>query len=78
VLINSVFLHANFLLKYYEVPLQIKVLKHIDKYRKHNLWNGGDINKKSGGLVAWKHDCRPKNEGALVLLISKPRIKPFS
>jgi hypothetical protein len=50
----------------YKVP--ISILDQMDKYRKHCLWNRGDINKKRGCLVAWKNATRTKNQGGLDIL----------
>lgn len=43
-------------------------MEQIDEYRKHGLWNGGDINKQGGYLVAWSKATRPKEEGELGIL----------
>jgi hypothetical protein len=43
----------------------ISILDQVDKYRKHCLWDKGDVNRKSGCLVAWKKATRPKNQGGL-------------
>jgi hypothetical protein len=32
--------------------MPISILEQVDKYRKHCLWNRGDVNKKGGCLVA--------------------------
>jgi hypothetical protein len=67
-LVNSV---LSALPTYYLCTLQmpIPILEHIDKYRKHFLWDKGDMNRKGGCLVAWKKACLPKDQGALALLI---------
>lgn len=44
------------------------VIKQVDKYRKHGLWRGGDINAKSPPEVAWEMVCVPKKEGGLGVL----------
>lgn len=41
------------------------VIKQIDKFRKHCLWRGLDINAKKPPKVAWKMVCKPKDEGGL-------------
>jgi hypothetical protein len=41
------------------------VLKQIDKYRKHCLLRGSDINAKTPQKVAWNLVCLPKSEGGL-------------
>jgi hypothetical protein len=43
----------------------ISILDQVDKYRKHCLWDKGDVNRKSGCLVAWKKATHPKNQGGL-------------
>jgi hypothetical protein len=45
------------------VPLII--LKQVDKYRRHCLWRGGDINAKKPLLAAWKMVTKPKAKGGL-------------
>jgi hypothetical protein len=37
----------------------------VDKYRRHCLWKGGDINSKKPPLVAWNMVTKPKNKGGL-------------
>lgn len=37
----------------------------VDKYRKHFLWDRGDLNKKGGCLVAWPEVCKSKAQGGL-------------
>jgi hypothetical protein len=44
------------------------VIAQIDKYRKHYLWRGADINTKSPPKVAWDLVCLPKSEGGLGVL----------
>jgi hypothetical protein len=44
------------------------VLHQIDKYRKHCLWRGADINAKTPPKVAWDSVCLPKSEGGLGVL----------
>lgn len=36
------------------------VVKQIDKYRKHCLWRGGDINAKNPSKAAWGMVCVKK------------------
>jgi hypothetical protein len=45
-----------------------KILKQIDKYKKKYLWNRGDLTKKGGHLVAWKHACCYEDEGGLGII----------
>jgi hypothetical protein len=44
------------------------VIAHIDKYRKHCLWRGADINAKSPPKAAWDKVCLQKSEGGLGVL----------
>ena len=44
------------------------VVKQIDKYRKHCLWRGADINAKQPPKAAWELVCLPKKEGGLGVL----------
>jgi len=41
------------------------VIEQIDKYRKHCLWRGSDINSKRPPKATWKLVCLPKEEGGL-------------
>lgn len=45
--------------------LPASVIEQIDKYRKHELWDNGDINRNGSCLVSWKKACRPKDQGGL-------------
>jgi hypothetical protein len=67
ILVNSVF---PALPTFYmcSITLPTELLEQIDKYRKHALWHGGDVKKKGGYLVAWKHACRSKEEGGLGII----------
>jgi len=44
------------------------VVKQIDKYRKHCLWRGSDINSRKPPKAAWPMVCLPKDEGGLGVL----------
>lgn len=44
------------------------VIKQIDKYRKHCLWRGADINSKKPPKAAWEIVCIPKEEGSLGII----------
>jgi hypothetical protein len=44
------------------------VIHQIDKYRKHCLWRGADINVKTPPKAAWNMVCLPKSEGGLGVL----------
>ena len=41
------------------------MIKQIDKFRKHYLWRGVDLNAKSPPKAAWHTVCLPKSEGDL-------------
>jgi hypothetical protein len=47
------------------IKVPIDILNQIDKYRKHYLWNGGDVNAKKSPLAAWKMVTKPKSKGGL-------------
>ena len=44
------------------------VIKQIDKFRKHCLWRGLDINNKKPPKVAWTLVCDSKENGGLGVL----------
>jgi hypothetical protein len=48
--------------------MPISILEQVDKYRKHCLWNRGDVNKKGGCLVAWRKATKPKYQGGLDII----------
>lgn len=50
------------------LKIPIEILEQLDKYRKHGLWNGGDVTKRGGCLVAWETTCRSKEEGGLGII----------
>jgi hypothetical protein len=35
------------------------VIKQIDKYRKHFLWRGANINAKTPPKASWEMECLP-------------------
>jgi len=43
----------------------------LDRYRKHCLWSGDDINRKGCCLAAWEATCVPKEEGGLGIINMK-------
>jgi hypothetical protein len=49
-----------------KVPKEI--WKQVDKYRRHCLWKGGDMQSKRPPLAAWKMVTRAKKKVALELL----------
>lgn len=67
-------LMVNFVLSalptFYMCTLKIpaSIIKQIDRYRMHGLWDGGDINRKGSCLVSWKKACRPKDQGGLGII----------
>lgn len=44
------------------------VIDQIDKYRKHCLWRGSNINAKGPPKAPWHLVCLPKDEGGLGVL----------
>jgi hypothetical protein len=58
---------------FYTCSLQLPptVLRQIDKYRKHCMWSGRYINRKSGCLAAWDIACRTKEEEGLDVINMK-------
>jgi hypothetical protein len=50
------------------IKLPPTIIKQIDKYRKHTLWKGFDLNAKKATWVAWTLATRPKKEGGLGIL----------
>jgi hypothetical protein len=44
------------------------VIKQIDKYRKHCIWRGSDLNNKKPSKAAWPLVCLPNLEGGLGVL----------
>ena len=44
------------------------VIKQIDKFRKHCLWRGANVNAKTPPKAAWNMVCLPKEEGGLGVL----------
>ena len=50
------------------IKIPCEVIKQIDKYRRHCLWRGSDINAKKPPLAAWKMVQKPKLKGGLGVL----------
>ena len=44
------------------------VIKQVDKYKKHCLWKGADLNAKNTPKAAWEMVTLPKKEGGLGVL----------
>jgi hypothetical protein len=64
ILVNSVKLSfPTFMMCSMKIP--IIVIEQINKYRRHCLWRGSDINSKKPPKAAWKMVCLPKEEGGL-------------
>jgi hypothetical protein len=45
-----------------------QIIKQIDKFRKHCLWRGSDLNNRKPCKAAWPLVCKPKIEGGLGVL----------
>jgi hypothetical protein len=66
-MVNSVLSSlTTFYLCSIKVPLTI--INQVDKYRRHCLWRGGDINAKKPPLTSWKMATLPKSKGGLSVL----------
>jgi hypothetical protein len=52
-----------------KVPKEI--WKQVDKYRRHCLWKGGDMQSKRPPLVAWKMVTRAKKGWPWSYLLEK-------
>jgi hypothetical protein len=50
------------------LKVPISILNQVDEYRRHDFWNGSDINSKKPPLVACKMVTRPKLEVGLGLI----------
>ena len=44
------------------------VIKQVDKYKKHSLWRGSDINDRTPSKATWELVCLPKEEAGLGVL----------
>jgi hypothetical protein len=53
----------TFFMSTLKVP--IAIINQIDRYMRHCLWRGGDLNAKKPPLAAWKMVCKPKRKGGL-------------
>jgi hypothetical protein len=49
----------------YSIKIPVEILNQIDKYRRHCLWRGSDLNARKPPLAAWKSVTRPKRKGGL-------------
>jgi hypothetical protein len=50
------------------LDLQGTVSDQIDKYRKHCIWRGADINQRVNAKAAWPLVSKPKELGGLGVL----------
>lgn len=55
--------HAYFFMCTILIP--VTIINEVDKYRRHGLWRGSNINGKKPPQAAWTLACRPKREGGL-------------
>jgi hypothetical protein len=44
----------------YAIKVLIDILNQIDKYRRHNLWMGGDVNAKKNTISSMKNGNQAK------------------
>jgi hypothetical protein len=63
-MVNSVFSPSTI---FYTGTLKLhkSVIKQLDKYRRHCLWRGSDLNSKKPAKAAWPMVCVPKKQGGL-------------
>jgi hypothetical protein len=47
------------------IKVPIDILNQVDKYRRHCLWKGGDMNTRKQSLAAWKIVTCPMSKGGL-------------
>jgi hypothetical protein len=50
------------------IKLPVEIKNQIDKYRRHYLWRGGDLNGNKPPLATWKLVTRPKLKGGLSVI----------
>jgi hypothetical protein len=50
------------------LAMPVEIIDQINKYRKHCLWRGSNINKKGNCLAAWNKVQRPKSQGGLAVI----------
>jgi hypothetical protein len=50
------------------IKLPVDIINQIEKYRRHCLWAGGDVNARKPPLAAWKLVTRPKMKGGLGII----------
>lgn len=61
-------LSSTIVFHYCTLKLYKGIIQQIDKYRKHCLWRGSDLNAKQTSKAAWIMVCLPKSEGRLGVL----------
>jgi hypothetical protein len=63
-MVNSIFSSSAI---FYTATLKLHkgVIKQLDKYRRHCLWRGSDLNSKKPPKAAWTLVCTPKKQGGL-------------
>jgi hypothetical protein len=66
-LVNSV---LSALPTYYTciLHLALEIIDQINKYHRHCLWRGSDINKKGNYLATWSKVQQPKSQGGLGII----------
>jgi hypothetical protein len=47
------------------IKVLLTILKQVDKYIRHYLWRGEDINSKKPPMAAWKMVTNTKSKGGL-------------
>ena len=51
------------------IKIPAKILEHIDKIRRHCLWNKKtDTGERCNSLIAWDAVCKPKKHGGMGVL----------
>jgi hypothetical protein len=53
------------------IKVPITIIKQVEKYRRHCLWRGVDINAKKPPLVSWKNCNKAKTKGCLGVINSR-------
>jgi hypothetical protein len=55
------------------IKLPVDIINQIEKYRRHCLWAGGEVNARKPPLAAWKLVTRPKMKGGLGIIRLRPQ-----
>jgi hypothetical protein len=63
---TSIYLNQAFYMSNLKLPPS--TYKQIDKYRKHCMWRGAEMNARKPPLAAWKLATRPKRNGGLGII----------